>query len=81
MSEPLKPLGIPADYAYSRQEHTVIGWHTWSVESHLSRLYIRCDALLEENQRLAARVEALETAMALLQERVESLEESRPKLI
>lgn len=48
VSDELKPLGSA--------QPNVAGME----RLHIERLYIRCDALLLENQRLAERVEALE---------------------
>jgi len=42
--EELEELGDPGDQEYSC--HEISGWTTWQMESHIERLYERCNALL-----------------------------------
>ena len=51
-SEDLEPLGHPSKQPYSGREEGTCEWVTWRVESHLERLYARCDALLKRCDEL-----------------------------
>lgn len=61
-SQDLEPLSSPSKYNYSssgNQEFASISWRTWCVESHLERLYARCNELLkriEEHESLLLKI-------------------------
>ena len=49
-SEELEPLKHPADHSYSCYNNDGASakyWRTWDMESHIERLYKRCDSLLQ----------------------------------
>lgn len=58
-------LGDPASYPYSERRgsgNVCSLWHTWAMETHIQRLYERCDNLLALALKQQREIEELQSS-------------------